>query len=309
MTSFRSSSSGEVERLLDRLASDHAAERDAAVARLRVIGSRAVERLATLARHADAPAPVRAAALRALEGTSDRRAIAAAMALLEDDEDVATAAVAVLRAQVNEVTVLEALTSVALDSARAAAVRLAAVDALSQLPRTVVQPLLQQVAVDGDVPDDPLAAREWLERHPRASLSTLHDFIAIARDLERREPSARRRQDWLVTRGAAHAVVARRGSRVALYDLRATFDAADAPLPLDFLTAIAAIGGADCLEPMARAWTAAPEEKWWRDRLAEAAAEIMKREKLTSRSAVVKRVRAKYQGFVQTQRHREKEET
>lgn len=298
MTALRSSSSGEVERLLDRLASDHAAERDAAVARLRVIGSRAIERLTVLARQAHAPVPVRAAALRALEGADDRRATATALAVLGDDEDVAAAAVAVLRAQVNDVAVLEALTAVALDTARPAAVRLAAVDALSQLPRAVVQPLLKQVAVDGAVPEDPLAAREWLERHLRASLSTLHDFIAVARDHERREPSARRRQDWLVTRGAAHAVVARRGSSVALYDLRETFDAATAPLPLDFLTAIAAIGRADCLEPMARAWAAAPGEKWWRDRLAEAAAEIMKRDKLTGRSAVVKRVRAKYHHFL-----------
>jgi hypothetical protein len=85
---------------------------------------------------------------------------------------------------------------------------------------------------------------------------------------------------------------------VALYDLRESFDAAQSPLPLDFLFAVRTLGDASCLEPLARAWTASPREEWWRSRLAEAAAEIITRDKLTGRSAVVKRLRAKYAGFI-----------
>ena len=58
------------------------------------------------------------------------------------------------------------------------------------------------------------------------------------------------------------------------------------------------IGRADCLEPMARAWAAAPGEHWWRERLVETAAEIMHRLRLSGRSAVVKRIRAKYHDFL-----------
>ncbi len=102
-----------------------------------------------------------------------------------------------------------------------------------------------------------------------------------------------------MTRAAAHAVLARRGSRVALYDLRETFDAAQAPLPLDFLAAVTTLGDASCLEPMARAWAASPAgETWWRDRLADAAADIMHRTRLSGRSNVVKRIRGRWTGFL-----------
>jgi hypothetical protein len=85
---------------------------------------------------------------------------------------------------------------------------------------------------------------------------------------------------------------------VALYDLREAFDAAEGPLPLDFLTAIALQGDLTCLEPMARAWAAAPAERWWRSRLQEAASDILRREGLSGRHAVVKRVRTKWPGFI-----------
>jgi len=101
-----------------------------------------------------------------------------------------------------------------------------------------------------------------------------------------------------MARGAAHLVLAKRESRVALYDLRETFDTAQAPLPLDFLSAITAIGDADCLEPMARAWAASPREGWWRDRLTDAATDIINRLGLSGRSAAVKRVRTKWAGFI-----------
>jgi hypothetical protein len=253
---------------------------------------------------ADAPAAARAAALKALEGSEDPRAADLALSVLGgDDSHVAVAAIGVLRTWLTRETrptILDALTGAALDPARTDAVRLAALDALSELPRDLVQPVLQQASRDAlalAAVEEPATAREWLADHPAASLSELHALVTAIREHERREPSARVVQDWVVTRGAVHAALARRGSRVALYDLRESFDAAQGPLPLDFLAAVLAIGDASCLEPLARAWAASPRDEWWRSRLGEAAVEIMKREKLTGRTSAIKRLRAKYPGF------------
>ncbi|MGE0443985.1 MAG: hypothetical protein AB7P99_02055 [Vicinamibacterales bacterium] len=302
---IRSSSAGEVERLVARLRSGDAVDREAAVARLRVIGARAASHLVPLVASPAEPPAARSAALRALDGSTDLAARDAAIGALADD-GVAPAAIATLRPWLirdDGVTVLEALTALALDVTRPADLRLAALDALSQLPADIVQPLRAAAPVPGgteaNVPGDPLELREWLGGQAGAPLSVLHDVVVEARERERREPSARRREHWLVTRGTAHAILARRGSRVALYDLKETFDAATGPLPIDFLAAITAIGDASCLEPMARAWAAAaPAERWWRDRLADAAADIMHRTRLSGRSAVVRRIRAKFSGFL-----------
>lgn len=289
-----------------------AAKRDAAVARLRVIGPRAVDRVAALV-ISDAPSPARAAALRALEGSEDDRALRAAAAASGDpDVAVACAAIGMLRGRLtgeSGTEILDLISSIALDAERARDIRLAALDALSELPRHVVQPLLQQAGMADGTPaataagpgtfDDPAAATEWISANTAAPLSVLHDLVSELRERERREPSARTRQRWVLARGAVHALLARRGSRVALYDLRESFDAAQEPLPLDFLAAATTLGDSATLEPLARAWTAAStREKWWRDRLRDAAADIMKREKLTARNAVMKRIRTKYPGFV-----------
>jgi hypothetical protein len=307
---IRSSQSAQIERLVDDLRGP-AARRDAAVARLRIIGSRAVERLAAMVA-ADSTPDVRAAALRALEGSDDDRALRAAAAASGDpDAGVARAAIGVLRGRLmgeSGTEILDLLSGIALDSERPRDVRLAALDALSELPRHVVQPLLQHAGISeggaspgsqGGVLDDPAAATEWTAANAAAPLSVLHDLISELHGRERREPSARARQRWVLARGAVHALLARRGSRVALYDLRETFDAAQEPLPLDFLSAATALGDAATLEPLARAWAAASaKEKWWRERLRDAAADIMKRERVTGRHAAVRRIRAKWPGFL-----------
>ena len=301
---IRASRAGEVERLVADVRDGSPLQRDAAVARLRVIGGRAIDKLSSLL-GPTTPAAARVAALKALDGVDDPRAVSLALDKLADaDIEVVFGAIGVLRGWVTRedgTRVLDRLTAIALDTARPSPVRLAALDALSSLPRHLVDPLLQHAHAAHPPPvlDDPIGAREWLASHHGLPLSELHDFIVHAREAEKRESSARRRQDWLVTRAAAHAVLAQRGSRVALYDLRETFDAADAPLPLDFLVAAAAIGDASCLEPMARAWAAVPAgETWWRDRLADVAAEIIHRTRLSGRSSAVKRIRAKWTGFL-----------
>src|SRR5690606_18476417 len=65
---------GEVERLVAALGGDDSVQREAAVARLRVIGSRAVERLSALLA-SDAAPVARAAALEALIDSDDARSL------------------------------------------------------------------------------------------------------------------------------------------------------------------------------------------------------------------------------------------
>jgi len=264
---------------------------------------RAIPRLSALIA-SDAAPSVRSAALGALDGVDDRRAVDIALgALASNDAAVMPAAIAVLRGWLTRETgtrVLEALTAVAVDPGQEARTRRAALDALSDLPRDLVQPILdQQPAIPTIAFDDPAAARQWVAaRAAKAALSELHDALVRMREREGGERSESRKQEWLAARGAAHAALAARRSRIALYDLKEAFDTAPRPLPLDFLTAIAAIGDASCLEPLARAWAAAPQDAWWRQRLAAAAEEIVDRTRLSGRSAVMKRLRAKWAGFI-----------
>jgi len=304
---IRSSSSRDIEQLIVDLREEGSA-REAAVARLRVIGGRADERLASFI-SSDAASSGRQAALRALEGREEARARQIARAACDDaDPDVAIAAIAVLRGWVTRESgteVLDVLSGVALDPRREGGVRLAALDALSELPADIVRPLLQRMPAslrpDGDLGetlDNPLAMSEWIADHHDAPLSELHEAVVRSRGQDLDGLPTQIRQAWTLARGTAHAALAERGSRVALYDLRESFDSARTPLPLDFLSAMSTLGDATCLEPLARAWSAAPDETWWRDRLRETAADIMKRDKLTGRHPVIKRLRSKYPDFV-----------
>jgi hypothetical protein len=275
------------------------------VARLRVTGARALPHLSQLIQ-STAPAAARAAALAVLEGLDDERTIGLARAALHDaDTGVAQAAVAVLRgwlAREDGTQVLDAITATALDKRRDAAVRLAALDALSELPPDLVAPIRERAPIDtGAQPalEDPPALRAWLGEHATsAPLSALHAAVTGARERELGEPADRRRDEWTRVRGAAHVALAHRGSRVAVYDLRESFDRARTPLPGDFLAAAARVGDDSCLEPMARAWAESRNEPWWRSRLMESAADIVARLKLTGRNATMKRLRTKWPGFV-----------
>jgi hypothetical protein len=310
---IRSSSARQVDALIEHLRDGSPVQRETAIARLRVIGARAVARLVALALGAG-PDVARAAALKALEGIDEPRARDAALVLLNDESAaVAAAAVGAMRPWIaSDTRVLDAITALALDKVRPPAARLAALDALADLPRRTIQPVLHQVGtedaalaarVSGErrsgALDQPSGAREWISRRgATAPLSEIHAMIARIRERERDEPSARRRQEWQVARAAAHLALAQRDSRVALYDLREAFDAATSALPLDVLNAAALIGDATCLEPMARAWAGAGGDLWWKDRLSETARAIVAREKLTARSAVIKRLRERHPGFL-----------
>jgi hypothetical protein len=85
----------EVRALIESLGSDDSARREAAIARLSIIGGRAVGRLT--AAYDSAPDRVkRLAILRALESSADERALPLARKAISEGGDVAVAAVAVL---------------------------------------------------------------------------------------------------------------------------------------------------------------------------------------------------------------------
>ncbi len=330
--SIRASASHEVRRLIADLETGDALRRDAAIARLAVIGTRAVRQLLEHLAAADTPA-VTAALLLALESTADPRSVDPVLhALASPDADVRVAAIRAgrgLLALPQGTAVLDRLTAAALDASRAGAERVAALDALSALPARTVRPLLEKLRDDPDrevrerigqagLPvDDPIAELEdaadgWLARDPGsvmlvvgraaadAPLSTLHRLVEKVRSRES-EGRVSKRRDWAAVRGALHVALARRGSKVALYDLREAFERATDPLPADYLTAIGIIGDATCLEPLAVAFVQAgamADADHWRRDVAAAFHQVVAREGLTRRHGPIKRVRARFRDAV-----------
>jgi len=294
----------DVDRLIADLDAASPVRRDAAVARLRVIGARALPRLAAFITSATTPA-ARTLAIGALDGIDDRQACEIALTTLDaSDAGVVIAALGVLRPWVTKESgtrLLEAITAIAVDRAREARIRLAAIDALSDLPEPLLRPIREQAPppeAGGPPLDNPVAAREWVEAHGRqATLATLHDTVTRFRESEERAETSRAREEWMRARGVAHRLLAERGSRLAMYDARETFSATAVPLPPGFLDAVALVGDGSCLEPLARAWSAAHDAAW-RAQLTATALQIIARAKLGGRSAVVKAIRANWAGFI-----------
>ena len=299
------SSARDIARLVADLESDDSIRRTAAVARLRVIGERTIPRLAEYI-DSGADARARALALGALQDLRASRVLDVALRALDDQEpDVVIAALAVLRewvAREDGTSALEAVTAIAVDEARHPRVRAAAVEALAELPEHLVRPLRDRAPHpehDWSSIDDPEAAQTWVDAHgANADPSTVHALIDRLRSQEQNESAAQRRMAWQRARGRAHRALAKRGSRLALFDLRETFDTAPKPLPEDFLMAVDALGDASCLEPLARAWAVAPYDPTWRARVSTTAAAIAKRARLTARSAAMKRIRTQWPGFI-----------
>ena len=159
---IRPSSSAAIRQLIDALGGADDVRREAAVARLAVIGARAVEHLLEEF-PLTSSARSRAAMLRALESATDARVVAVARDTLADPApDVAAAALAVLRTSAAGSDphvareALDALVAAALDRGRPAAARLSAFEALTGLPASVVNPVRAVLAAD---PDPAVAAK------------------------------------------------------------------------------------------------------------------------------------------------------
>jgi len=334
--SIRASSFKQIDALLANLRSPDAVKREAAVARLTVIGSRAVERLIAFAESPGESAAARAAAWRALEAIGDPRALDPALHALSAtglDADVGAAASGVARVFVRgprSAAVVDRLTSVALDRSRSDSLRVAALRVLRTLESTTIAPLLASLAGDPSAAiateRDALNQRKK-ERKPfgrakqqerdggsraiadaaeslgdgpdglRAAIGRADDDVPLqhlariverVREREGAEPPARRDQ-WRKVRAAAHVALARRGSRLALYDLRESLERRVETMPVDLATALSLIGDATCLEAIAAAH-AKTRDRWWRQHLADAFYTIVARERLTARSAILKKI-------------------
>jgi HEAT repeat protein len=327
---IRSSSAKEIDSLIADLASERAVVRETALARLTVIGSRAVVHLVALVENGSTASSTRLAALRALDAIDDVRAIDVAKAALGDaDRAVAVAAAGLLQRFLTGSRGVEAtdvLTAKALERSAPDAVRLAALVALEELGRAPLEPLWNALAEDASrsvrahvaqarrgahaeigvtdviAVDDPEKLRRELSlRRVTPTLPELQAVIDRIRVREESETGAQR-DAWRRARGAAHVALARRGSRLALYDLRESLERTKTPLPVEFMAALSLAGDATCLESIAAAHAHATgaDNEWWRDHLADAFHAIVQREKLTGRHAVMKKIRKRWPAILST---------
>jgi len=337
---IKGSSSAEVTRLIADVLGGTEVAREAAIARLSIIGTRAVDRV--LAALDGATPPASAALLTVLERVGDARALAPATAFLADADDrLATAAVGVLRRLLTadrtetSTAALDALASAVLDTGRSDTVRGSALDALHELPDDVVAPLRARLVADpsrqlrrqagwpaahghegdeappqsplegtppptleayadGRLPDRAATLCDELARTaPVVPLPVLHHLVVAVHAREAAERAGGHAAEWRHAHAALHLALARRGSRVALYDLRETLQSHTASLPGDLFSAVALIGDRACLEPLAeRATHGADHEQ--RTQALDALRRIQQRERLTRRHTVLKRLAARY---------------
>jgi hypothetical protein len=332
---IKPSSAREIRALIASLGADDDVQRESAVARLAIIGGRAVDGLAS-AYASTGERRMRAAILRALEAIGDHRSLALARDALAEGGDVGAAAAGVLRALLSSphaataAAALDALVATVLDGTRDRSLRLAAFDALQEMPDDVrtrvaaalegdVGIALREVArstdadaaragavwadaVEGTLPETPGDLRAALiTRSASAPVNTLRALVDAVREREAAAVGTVR-QAWLAVRGALHQALALRGSRVALYDLREALQDGSARLPPSFLAALHVLGDASCLEPIAAAWGAAESDNTadgarWRHQLSAAFHAITEREKITRRHALMKRIAARWPGL------------
>jgi len=328
---IRPSASADIRQLIDALGGSDDVARESAVARLAVIGTRAVDHL--LREFPGGGAQARAGILRALEALGDPRALPIAREALQSESPaVQAAAAAALRALAGSAKpevardALDALVAVALDPLRAAALRVAAVDAFRDLPPAVRdrlrEPLLRdsdpavraraamlgpgadrqdvqgddaeatwQAALEGRFEATPDTLKAAVAgRRASARLTDLQRLVDRLRAHEQRQADAGGREAWRALRGAVHQALAARNSRLALYDLRDSLLGAER-LPVTFLSALEEVGDGSCLETLASAYDESSRsgDAWWREHVAAAFRAIVQREGLTRRHAAVKR--------------------
>jgi HEAT repeat protein len=329
---IRSSASQEVRRLVADLTAPDAVgttRHDAALARLAVIGTRAIRQILD-ALSASERADGRVSLLQALETTPDPRCVEPVLALLAATEppEVRLAAARTARGLLSlpqGAAVLDRLTAIVLDRTEPAPLRASALEGLAALPPRTVKPVLERLRDDPDdeiraalrrqgaVVDDPVAelneaADGWLPRDPasvlqlvaraggQAPLSTLHRLVEQVRTKET-EGKRPRRRDWRAVRGALHLALARRGSRVALYDLREALEQAGEPLPGDYLEALKLVGDAATLELLANAYMHASgmaDAEAWRRALAETFRAVSAANGITRRHGVMKKIASRF---------------
>jgi hypothetical protein len=325
---IKASAAAEVRTLLTHLQSPDPVLREGAVARLAVIGARAVDRLLALY-PSTSDAATRLAILQALEAIGDHRAAPLARRALAEGRDIGVAAAGVLRRllaspdEQQSADALDALVAVSLDRRADRRTRLAAFEVLQDSPAGISGPVAEALRRD---PDAILSARAnstassasasaadaiWMEalqgRLPDTA-APLHALVAeragsapltvlrrLIEALRQREANSSDAPEWMAVRGSLHQALAIRESRVALYDLRETVEGSPGPLPASFLAALHSLGDASCLEPLAAAWSRAPAGAGvWRDQIEVAFRAIARRETPARRDASAKRIASRW---------------
>ena len=328
---IRKSAASEIGQLIEQLSAGDPPAREAALARLSVAGVRAVPHLLDALDATTSPV-TRAMVLKALEATGDRRGIDAALGVLHSratDPKIASAAVRLLGSHLDGPEAdraLDALSALVLDPAYRQPLRLEAFAELERMPAQLIAPIRKWLAADPDEavrarasgqaesgavsddrlaqlelvasshPADPAVLRQWVQAAAEeVSLSTLHRLVEVARAREAQAPSSADGDEWRGARGVIHVVLATRGSRVAIYDLRESLAQAVSPLSDDFVLALRLVGDATCLEPLVAAVARMPFDIEARDHrlhdsLVDAGRAIVERERLTRRHASVKKI-------------------
>ncbi len=326
---IKASAASEIRQLIAALGGSDDVRREVAIARLAVIGPRALDglhRAYTAAQDRD----TKIAILRALEPGGDHRTIAIAREAIGEGGDVAAAAAAALRGLLDSphdqtgTSALDVLVETALSPAADRRVRLAAFEALQAMPevlRARVVEVLQadpdpalkaraldlprdtaaanavwQNALEGRLPDQAAILRDAAQtRAAAAALGALQKMIDAVRAREGSVENAAKREEWRSVRGALHQALALRGSRIAVYDLREALEDTPGPLPTSFLSALHVVGDQSCLEPLAAAHARTPAaEGRWKVQLGAAFRAIARREKVTRRHAIIKRINARW---------------
>ena len=280
------SSSRRIADLVRELSGEDAVKREAAVARLTIAGARAVDPV--LKALASATPATQVTALRVLAGLEEPRTLEPAIALLRSPHpQVVEAAIGAVRTHLMSESAdtasraIGALTAVCVDRRREDAVRLAALEALSDIGAALVAPLRDQLRGDPSARvrraasaeaardvvgaeaaaarleaasiepgDDPQLVWQWVrEGAGLASLATLHQLILTLRERERGTPAAGRGR-WSHAIGAAHLALAGRESRLAVFDLRDALEHGPGDGDADIIASTARVGDASCLEPL-----------------------------------------------------------
>jgi HEAT repeat protein len=325
---IKPSSAREVDALAKDLGSPLPLKRETAVARLTVIGARAVGRLNAIAGNRAADRVARLAAFRALEAIGDARAAESALPSLTDsDTSVAAAAASVAGAFLGSrrgPLILDRLTALALDTAVDNSIRLAAIRALSSLDPAEREPLWKVLRKDPDlrlqieaeqprsaslqaVPDPIRTLRSAAEGRLPDEAETLRRAVAGAKGpmalptlLQIIERIRERHPDdpaWRRARGAAHVALARRGSRLGLYDLCEVLAREPTATPVEFLTALSLVGDSSCLDAIASAYHHTRDD-WWRQHLSATFQAIVRRERMTRRHAVARRLARRWSSML-----------
>lgn len=152
-----------------------------------------------------------------------------------------------------------------------------------------------EAAAAGDLPTDPEHVRKALGTHGQdIPLTVLHRVIERVRahEVTLRPEEA---EAWRVTRAAAHLVLATRGSRLAIYDLRESLEGLGDQTPVGMLSALQQVGDASVLDAVADAWQASTNA-WFKGQLVAIFRAVVEREKLTKRHAAIRKIATRSPG-------------